>query len=128
MLKNILSKINNFIQWTKKWHFFHAFLLISSLVMLTMTGISLPYTGWIENLQLTYYFLSFFIYLFAIAIALIIQILFSIINLCIHKNIQIKNHFLLKNKIYNGIYYFMFLYTIAYFIIIVCFLLIISNK
>ncbi len=118
MFKNILSKINNFIQWTKKWHFFHAFLILSSFIMLMCTIISLMDPDWIGGLRLTYYFLSFFIYLFAIAIALVIQILFSLINFCIHKNIQIKKHFLLKNKIYNGIYYFLFLYTIVSFIIL----------
>ena len=73
---------------------------------------------WIGELKFTYFFLSNFIFVFAIIIALIIQILFSIINFCIHKNIQIKNHFLLQNKIYNGIFYLMFIYTIVSFIIL----------
>ena len=117
MLKNILTKINNFIQWTKKWHFCHVFLLISSFIMFMFTIFSLMAIDWIGELKFTYFFLPEFIYIFAIVIALIIQILFSLINFCIHKNIQIKNRFLLNNKTYNGIYYLMFLYTIVSFVI-----------
>ena len=119
MLKNIFSKINNFIQWTKKWHFFHVFLISSSFVMLMFTIFSIMDPDWIGELKFTYFFLSFLIFVFAIIIALIIQILFSIINFCVYKNIQIRNHFLSKNKIYNGIYYFLSLYTIVSFIILI---------
>lgn len=116
MLKRFFSKINDFIQWTKKWHVFHVFILLSSLVLIIMDVEIYIETHCIHQYgdygaNFLFHVFSYFIYGFAIIAALVIQIIFFIINWMFHKSLPIRNRFLLYNKIYNGLYCFMFAYT-----------------
>ena len=115
-IKNTLIKINNFILWTKKWHFFHILLNSSSLIMLISTIFALIASDTIGEIKFIYCLLAFFIYVPSIIVAVLIQIIFCTVNLVIHKKGSIKNKFLLENKKYNYVYYSMFIYTIISFI------------
>ena len=131
MLKNIITKINNFIQWTKKWHFFHVFIIPSYIVLfITLTMIFIficeyIYTGKFEyNFMLQYIgvlhsvvFKLFSIYMPELWLALVVQILFSGINWYLYRNISVKSNFLLNNKRYNCIYVIIWIYAIICFIL-----------
>ena len=123
MLKTCINKFINFIQWTKKFHFFHAFILPSFFIIhLGIIITSKPFYIYenitiinLKNFVIDYYLITLFtslvVYYFLFLFAITCQLIFSMINLIIFKNIFIRNNFLLNNKIYNGIYTIVLIYT-----------------
>jgi len=117
-IKKLLAVINNFIQWTKKWHFFHVFIIPPFLfsftciilyfiffIILIVNQIHFSiYEFLMNDIVGVFICLEIFLYFIFLIIAIALQILFIIINLTKHQNINIKNEFILKNKKYNGIY------------------------
>ena len=113
ILQSFLSKVDSFIQWTKKWHFFH-FVTISALPVAIVMIISLifPYidkfiiksdpsfatdpralgTFWVLLLGLPY---------LMVVLNIIIGFIVQLIIWLIKNNPQVENKFLLHNKYYN---------------------------
>jgi hypothetical protein len=125
MLKNIITKFNNFIQWTKKWHICHIFVNIYACAFyLTLyCSISNDLNFFInefeENILTSMLFLYFMLYY-----ALIIVLLIAIIEHLKKTKLRINNKFLLHNKIYHIYYYFhsiILIIVCCYFICLACF-------
>ena len=127
-IKQLLSTINNFIQWTKKWHFFHLFIIPPFLlwlfcimlyslffIILFLNRVDFSVKEFLMNdivgsaicIQIFLYF-AFFI------IALISQIIFFIVNWIKYKKSGVRNQFMLKNKKYNGIYILAFINALIF--------------
>ena len=138
MFKLIFTKLNNFIQWTKKWHFFHFFVSGAALltlffavvlVMFIITYLNDPYSirinaknscnGDVSAL------IAFSEYAFATLCTGIIGIFINVFCILKHliyrKNCCITSKLLLCNKYYNIYYIIFFILTIVSWII--CFIL-----
>ena len=121
MFKKIFKRINDFIQWTKKWHFFHVFMLPAiPMLLLFFLIIFIDRHSINADTFDTCFMLSLLCYIQSFFIALIIQIFFFIFKAILRQNCKITNKFLLNNKIYNSIYTIMFIYTIVYLSLLVC--------
>ena len=107
------SEINNFIQWTKKWHICHIFINIYTCIFYLALYCSISrdlhifINALAENLTISLFFLFCMLYY-----ALIIILIISVIEHIKKKKLRIQNKVLLYNKIYH-IYY-----THSFFIII----------
>ena len=106
MIKDFFHKINNFIQWTKKWHFFHFIaigniLLFSLIVFITILSLETDPTEdiFLNIISLPIMYISLLLYL-----ALPIAIIIMYFNLKKGRKITIYNKFLLNNEIYNITY------------------------
>ena len=119
MLRFAIEKFNNFIQWSKKYHFFHIFAILSffyvvnffwlAYVLNILFDRTLNPQRAIELPDITLFFQFLFI-----LIALITQVIIYVKN---KKKgiIQVSYPFFLNNKIYN----FFYIHTyISLFIII----------
>lgn len=129
MLKNVIAKINNFIQWTKKWHFFHALLvpntfafIIICLVMFKCGSLLKEYYSSIEVI-IVFFTMCYLAEITFIIIALCAQIFFLLFNWTKSHNTSIKNSFLLNNKTYSILYIIAFLYNILCLLSFICFIL-----
>ncbi len=126
MFRRFIENINKFIQWTKKWHFFHVlfvaifacffplfvlffisvFIDIFSILVekksisSIIEGYLLPFGGGI----------MFFVLLMIIfsLLGLIVEIFVTIKRAFARKSISVESSFLLENKYYNYIYHFAF--------------------
>ena len=139
MIKRFLKRINDLIQWTKKWHFFHVFMLSTTYMYIYfflethhIDLLNIPliieqivyYMNHIPDLLnvinnlIEFYFLELLFGGMAeivyIPFVIGIQLLFWTINWFKHKNIQVQSKFLLKNKIYNCVYIAAFIHTTAH--------------
>ena len=119
MLKFGIEKFNNIIQWSKKYHFFHIFAILSFFYVVNFFWLAyLSYILFDRNFNLQRVvddpdFLIFFL-TFLFAVAFIIQVIIYVKN---KKKgiIQVSYPFFLNNKIYN----FFYIHTyISLFIII----------
>lgn len=122
MLRKLIEKSYNIIQWTKKWHFFHFMVIIPGL----FTTYSIYYLGkfylmeakypislddhWLNFFftPLVYGFTSYTVFFIAIGVEAII----ILIRLLARKNFCVHSNFLINNKFYNFIYCFFF-YVLA---------------
>ena len=127
-MKEILNSINDFIQWTKKWHICHlmftgtiTIIIISITTLLVLDIQKTTHSTKIHNycpifedfnnfdwlsLGIFELFVCFVLMLF---ISLLIYIVIIIVKHLNSKHIHVVNKFLLHNKIYNLYYYFSFL-------------------
>ena len=126
MIKKLFQKIYDFIQWTKKWHFCHVFLVgsfatttgffifITILFAISFTPLFGNNISIAENI-IAYINLYMLFWLFAFVClflpSIFIQIFFAAFNFIKYKKIYITNNFLLNNKIYNLIYVFSFVFS-----------------
>lgn len=131
MINKCLKRLDNIIKSSKKWHFFHFFIITSCYTFLIYFTISelIPFVLLncnVNSLFRNYFFNKdkiwqiFSIYLFfafnSFVFAFCLQLICGTINYIKYKNIQIKSVFLLKNKIYDVIYRFAFTYTTVSFL------------
>ena len=129
MLKNLITRINNFIQWTKKWHFFHLLLVPNEfaffLICLIMFKYVLLLKEYYSSLEIliVFFVISYFATTILIIIALCIQAFLLIYNWIKFHNISIKNRFLLNNKLYNILYVIAFIYNFLCFLSFICFMI-----
>ena len=107
-LRKFFTKINNFIQWTKKWYFFHI-MALCNIPLIFILAIELYYNDY--SILFTYnniLNIAFFVVLWSLStsipIALIITIIIYIISRFLKKDFYVYNKFLSKNIFYN-IYY-----------------------
>ena len=127
MFKKIFKRINDFIQWTKKWHFFHVFIIPNTFTFMficfVMPKCSLLLMDYYSNAEIVIIFFTIcFLALITHAIiALCAQIFFLLSNWIKSHNINIKNKFLLNNKFYNILYIIGFIYNILCFLSFICF-------
>lgn len=116
MIKVLIQKFNNFIQWTKKWHVCHLFIHIYMILFYFIITSNLENSNYISDkliiISLVFYFMLYWSY----PIILIV----SIISHLKKKTVFISNEFLLHNKLYNLYYYLSFL-TIILCVSTVCF-------
>ena len=139
MLKNVITKISDTIQWTKKWHFFHvlfvpstifAFLNLFISILLFILDVCSSNNIKTSIFSLNHLFLIWGIYTdFAIIffiLAVCVQILFSIINWIKYNNIQLQNQFLLRNKKYNFLYCTAFYCNVLYIISLLILIMILA--
>ena len=132
VLKNILSKINNFIQWTKKWHFCHL-LFVPAMFLTLLTGDCFIFLCLIYDLLTLHKTISFeevaVIHNFCYEITciclfvpvVIMQLFFVIFNSIKSRKLFVTNSFLLYNKIYNIIYVIAIIYIILFIILFILF-------
>ena len=130
----IFNKINQAINWTKKWHFFH---IIAWIIIILVMGLLITYllyaiieviTHWgipiinfqqdMEELEslcsfILMIFLGTFYWYF-----LIISILISLYKKWRNKAISVTNNFLLNNKTYHVFYILSLIYAIFLFALI----------
>ena len=127
-IKKFFNKISQFIQWTKKWHFFHVLMwliiiiLIILCVAIFITISNIPETNTISNQSSCYninpeeelaFLAIIFFYMFAgvtyisIPIAFIISLIIFVVN---KKLCTIQNKILLQNNLYNSIYLFFYIF------------------
>lgn len=116
MIKNLILKFNNFIQWTKKWIVCHLF--INALIFLFIYGLIVEFPNSIDAFLDILTAFAFFICL-AFFYILPISLIISIIEHIIKKRLFVKNNFLLNNKIYNLYYIFSFIFMLLCCIVIV---------
>ena len=131
MIKRFLKKIDDLIQWTKKWHFFHVFIIPFYIVFFITLAIIFIFLcdylfigkfnygsmmSYICALH-TFSYLVFFILMLEFWVALIAQTLFSFINWYLYRNISVRSKFLLNNKRYNNTYVIGWIFTIICFIL-----------
>lgn len=127
MLKNIITKFNNFIQWTKKWHFFHVLFVPNTIFVLFTLFISIFLYIWnicFSNNTKAFIFSHDHIFLIwanytclvivFLILAICVQSIFSIINWMKYNTIQLQNQFLLNNRKYNFLYCTAFYCNILY--------------
>ena len=117
MVKNFFNSINNAIQWTKKWHFMHLFFVLAFVLDFLLVSFYLfigylsvgagePSKDALEE-TLNIYILGDFCFLYILFIpALVLSILFAIINFIKFSKPYVVNGFLLYNKYYHLIYIF----------------------
>ncbi len=136
MIKNLILKFNNFIQWTKKWIVCHLFINTFAVFLILGLIIEMPLNT--ETFLDTISVAMFFIYVMLLYV-LPINLLISIIENIKEKRLFVKNNILLYDKNYN-LYYtsvliiillsFLFVaiclypYALLYFVIYSIFLLI----
>ena len=127
MLKKIFNKVDHFIQWTKKWHFFHVFFVPNAIFALLNLFISIflyildicflsstkTFIFSFNHLLLMWEMYTFLAIVFFI-LATFVQIVFLIISMIKHKNIQLQNQILLNNKKYNILYCIAFYCNVLY--------------
>ena len=113
MLKNIIDSINNFIQWTKKWHICHIYINIFLSIFIYSLFFVLKNKNILQELFENIVCSVFILYIMAYY-ALLIILLVSIISHIKQKKLHVVNHFLLHNKFYN------FYYTFGLIIILIC--------
>lgn len=132
ILKQLLAKLYSFIQWTKKFYFFHflvAYLLPSNLLVIIailITPIVIIYAlvnNYIDSVQkliecflgpvsALLFFMPFLFYS-AIILGLIFQVIMMLVQYIRERSILVNSNFLLNNKIYDKFY----LYSIILIII-----------
>ena len=129
MYKKFIKKINNWIQWTKQWHFFHILFVGSFLMYNWFPYIGMPFDiitgicyiikklgisnnpptddndifGW-AILTAAVLFMFLFTTLLNSVIGLLTEIIIYFIRKKKCKPITVQSSFLLNNKIYNFIY------------------------
>ncbi len=109
MIKNLILKFNNFIQWTKKWIVCHLFIDIFMLLFVHCLIVEYPFD--IDEFIEIICYSTIFIYLmffWILPISLIILTFEQIKG----RQFFIKNSFLLNNKIYNRFYIFSFIFML----------------
>ena len=139
-MKNPFIFINKFIQWTKKFHFFHVFFVAPFLLTLvTIDAFCLYFTcvnfiisiisndfsifnikegfeSFCNFLKFhSYYYILFFFY--TTIFSFFTEIFFLMSNKIRKNSLFITNIFLLKNKLYNTIYILailLFIHTITF--------------
>lgn len=117
MVKQILDKLNNFIQWTKKWHICHLFLntfwvffILGIFCALAEEDIQKHFLNIIQDYMILESIVLYYMLFWCLPIVLLISILEYVKG----KKIYVKNNFFLNNKAYN------MLYTISFILIILC--------
>ena len=113
ILKQIWHIICSFIQWTKRFYFFHfliVYLLPSNwliIVAILITPIHIMVTPEGKNLVLigASLFAMFLESFFAIVFGVIFQLVAMIVKLGLKHTIFVTSNFLLNNKIYDKFYY-----------------------
>ncbi len=124
MFRKFIEKINNFIQWTKKWHFCHVlfvgtfllvvpyiFLFLKNLISEIIILIQMPNCIF-ESFDYIPFWIFYFVgTLIVIAfLALIIQVFTIIKRAFARKSIFVQSSFLLHNQYYNRFYTISFIY------------------
>ena len=105
MLKNIITRINNFIQWTKKWHVCHIYINIFLPIFIYSLFFVLRDKNILQELLENITCSALILYIMAYY-ALLIILLISIISHITQKKLHIISHFLLHNQFYNNYYSF----------------------
>ena len=119
MLKKIFNKVDHFIQWTKKWHFFHivfvgplTFLITYFFVLIPLIIIQNPPSQPITtdefdiDIPILIFCAGFIVIIFIILLffACFVQLVLFLISLINKKTCYVRNNFLLHNKFYNKYY------------------------
>ena len=129
MIRKLINKLYIFIQWTKKWHFCHV-LFISNFLFMTLYSLLIIFIAFIDivlnnqfieifsikTILLFYWFnciMCFFVTMYTLPIALIVEIIIFCKNRIQHKNNLVISPFLTKNNKYNKLYMIAFLSNIA---------------
>ncbi len=118
MFRKFIEKYYNFIQWTKKWHFFHILVIIPGILTLWAiiyccsfyifdrpTNISFDNNG--LDLIFAPFVLGFSEYIMFF-IAAGIELIIILIRAIARKPFCVLSNFLSNNKFYNFIYCFFF--------------------
>ena len=118
-MRKFIEKINNMIQWTKKFHFFHIWLIpgflfaLFPLLLLILTFLTLIFEPSIFDEMGRACGIAFFMFMFYIAIAYFVTFLLGLVYQIIlylsarffrKDNVHVQSKFLLNNKFYNFIY------------------------
>ena len=132
-MKKILIKINNFIQWTKQWHFFHVFFIGSASPFIFICTIftfklfsnikSIELTGIIENIAEFFVLTSISVFYFSTILLLpcfLIEVVYFCINTKYRKQPTIFSNFWYTNKYYN------YLFVLSCLINVFCNIVVIS--
>ena len=139
MLRQLIKKLNNFIQWTKKWHFFHI-LFVGNFLFIAIYFLFLIFIALLDcifNNNITAYLsiesLSFILFSIILCLAItpyttiiatILEIFIIITKKIQKKTIQITNSFLIDNPKYNILYTVSFIYCFPLFLFVMCFYII----
>ena len=102
-MRKFIEKINNIIQWTKKFHFFHISFVIPFIITILIILIAIPYSKTISEPYTYSLLIAFISILLMTPLALIIEVLIIIIRKWTHKNFYVSEA-ITKNKLYNIIY------------------------
>ena len=120
-MRKFIKKINNWIQWTKQWHFFHIFFVGSFLVYnwIPFLIMYIYFLGYVyelitnditeEPFEWVFYIhdtLNWYLYthLYAVLFALFVTGLIFIKKWKNKQQIKVQSSFLLNNKFYEMIY------------------------
>ena len=126
MLRKLIKKINDIIQWTKKWHFFHVLhvgtFLLTAICDLFIAFVFVTYcilNHHVKNIfrieSLEFVLLCIIICLlispFTALIATIVEIFVIIKKKIQHKVLSVESPFFIKSKRYNTLYILSFLFN-----------------
>lgn len=127
MVRKFIEKINNIIQWTKKFHFFHISLVLPFLFSALFFLFGVICEKSINILDLCEILYCFLLFCF-VTISIILQIIFFLIYKKTHKKFYVSKK-LLSNKLYDILYIISILFFIFFIsdcLIILLILIIIS--
>lgn len=110
-MRKFIEKYYSFIQWTKKWHFFHVFFLLLNIFVPEF--IKYVFFTIIDANREEYWWGLVYTFILHIFLAFLISICFElfivIIKIFARKKFYVQSKFLLNNQLYNIIYQFIFL-------------------
>ena len=102
-MRKFIEKINNAIQWTKKFHFFHISFITPFIITILIILIAIPYSETINELFSCWIIVNFILLYIIPPIALIVEIVIMIIRKWTHKSIYVSKS-IVENKYYNIVY------------------------
>ena len=106
-MKKFIKKINNAIQWTKKFHFFHITLVTPVIISTILVVLSIfdwkSFEDIWSSLDECYLLFNFLFIIVISPIAIICQIIIFLISKKTHKKIYVSQRFQI-NKVYNILY------------------------
>lgn len=123
MVRKYIKKINNFIQWTKKWHLGHCIFISDMFICLICIFSEMPIMTVDRLLEYLFSANILLFYPAVLIVGTILAILIAVTKFIKKYPVYVESKFLLKNKTYNIVYILNWLYVcLAFFII--CFSLI----
>lgn len=124
MFRKLIEKINNFIQWTKKWHFCHI-LFVGNFVLTAICDLFIIFVFAtfcilnhqnffrIESLEFVLFciIICLLILPFTIVIGIIVEIYVIIKKKILHEKLYVESSFFRESKKYNTLYILSFLFN-----------------
>jgi hypothetical protein len=132
MIRKLINKLYNFIQWTKKWHFCHVLFVPATFATLLTSDcfilLCLIYdllqqhkTTSFEEIAAIHCFCYEITCICLFIPAVITQIFFITFNSIKSRKPFVTNNFLLNNKVYNTVYVIAIMYIILFIILFILF-------